>query len=53
MEASARGYTEFVKLLLDKGADVNAKDGIWTALNLAQERRHPDIVQLLKNAGAK
>ena len=41
MMASEKGHTEIVKLLLDKGADVNAKiksDGV-TALMMASEKR--------------
>jgi ankyrin repeat protein len=43
-----------VKLLLDMGADVNAKrqDG-WTALKLAQKSGSTEIVELLKAHGAK
>jgi len=43
-----------VKILLDKGADVNAKTGgSWTALREAAQSGHTDIVQLLKRAGAR
>jgi hypothetical protein len=52
MTAAMMGYTEIARVLLDKGADVNVKteQGL-TALQLAKE--HPDIVRLLKEAGAK
>jgi len=55
MIASQECYTEVVKLLLEKGADVNVKtnDGKWTALGLAKLKGHTDIVQLLEKAGAK
>ena len=48
------GHTEVVELLLEKGADVNAKttDGV-TAAAAAKWKGHTDIVQLLKKAGAK
>ena len=40
---------QIVKLLLDKGADLNAKDrNGWTALKRAQERGATEIVELLK-----
>jgi len=43
-----------VKLLLDAGTDVNAKDESGsTALIEATSRGHTDIVQLLKEYGAK
>lgn len=44
---------QMVKLLLDKGADVNARDQEgWTALNRAQRRGSKEIVELLKAYGA-
>ena len=48
MMASANGHTEIVKLLLDKGADVNVKNtyGI-TALFMASVHGHTEIVKLL------
>jgi ankyrin repeat protein len=45
---------QIVKLLLQKGADVNAKDQDgWTALKRAQERGAKEIVEMLKAHGAK
>jgi ankyrin repeat protein len=42
------------KLLLDKGADVNAKDKDGcTALSLASSRGNPEIVKVLKAFCAK
>lgn len=45
---------EVVKLLLEHGADVNAKDEDgWTALKRAERRGSREIVELLKAYGAK
>jgi len=54
MGASNAGDKEVVQLLLAKGAEVNArkKDG-KTALILAVEDDHKDIVDLLRAHGAK
>jgi ankyrin repeat protein len=47
-------HPEVVKLLLEKGAEVNAKDSDgWTALKRAQKRGDTQIVELLKAHGAK
>ncbi|MGC8923596.1 MAG: ankyrin repeat domain-containing protein [Candidatus Micrarchaeia archaeon] len=52
MYAARDGRTEIVKLLLEKGADVNAKDILGlTALRYAAENGHKDVVELLKKAG--
>jgi ankyrin repeat protein len=52
--AAMKGNNEIVKLLIAKGADVNAKtpDG-ETALSTAQEHHLSDTVEILKAAGAK
>jgi len=48
------GHTEVVKLLLEKGAEVNARaNNGFTALGEAKKKGHIDIVQLLEKAGAK
>jgi len=42
-----------VKLLLDKGADVNAQGGYWgNALSAASFRSQKQVVKLLLNKGA-
>jgi hypothetical protein len=51
--ASERGYEQVVKLLLDKGADVNAQGGRYgNALQAASERGNEQIVKLLLDKGA-
>ncbi len=54
--AAAEGYTDIVQALLDRGADVDVydhEDSNWGALHYAREFHHPEIVQMLLNAGAK
>ncbi len=52
MYASRYGYVETVKTLLVAGADPNHDDGNgYTPLKSAED--HPDIVKLLRQAGAK
>jgi ankyrin repeat protein len=54
MMASGGGHPEIVKMLLRAGADVNMKavEG-ETALSVAKEEGHSEVVQLLKAAGAR
>lgn len=54
MSAALIGDIDTVKVMLDRGADVNAQDRIgWTALKYAEWKHHTDIAQLLRKAGAK
>src|SRR5690348_6937863 len=53
--AGGKENLEIVELLLKRGADPNARDGIWyqTPLSLAAGGGHPDLVTALLKAGAK
>lgn len=59
MLAAQTGNLEIVKLLLDAGADINTphvmygQDSGYNALTYAQKGNHKEIVQLLKEKGAK
>ena len=54
MRASSGGHSEIVRLLLQKGANVNVKgqDGFYTALMLAASGGHLGAVQALLEKGA-
>jgi cytohesin len=53
MYAASTGNTDVVKLLIDKGADINARNnGDWTALMLAAQTGALDTVRLLLEKGA-
>jgi ankyrin repeat protein len=54
IEASKRGFKEVVTMLLETGVNFNAKnnEGI-SALNLALSHGHYELVDLLKQFGAK
>ena len=53
MVASREGYTECAKLLLDKGAKLNATTNGYTPLRLAKERGNRETVKLLQEYGAE
>ena len=49
IEASEKGYIKIVEMVLENGADVNAKNGDGdTAVMLASKNGHNDIVKLLQ-----
>ncbi|KAL9096722.1 MAG: hypothetical protein Q9165_001210 [Trypethelium subeluteriae] len=50
--ASRQGYIEIVKLLLDRGADVNAQGNYSNALQAASGGGYIEIVKLLLDRGA-
>ena len=54
MHAAFHGHADIVKLLLEKGANVNSigKGGV-TALRIAEQRGHAHIVDILRAAGGK
>mmetsp|Transcript_5483 Transcript_5483/g.13358 ORF Transcript_5483/g.13358 Transcript_5483/m.13358 type:complete len:103 (-) Transcript_5483:22-330(-) len=46
------GNAEIVELLCDSGADVKISSQTGTALEIAEEEGHEDIMKILKDAGA-
>ena len=52
MLAAESGWTEIVSILLKAGADVNISVEGRTALDLALENQHADVVDLLRAVGA-
>jgi hypothetical protein len=53
MHASELGKNEIIRVLLDKGADINTEIGGYTALRFAAENGHLETVKLLLDRGAK
>jgi uncharacterized protein len=54
MAAAYGGHTEGVRLLLDQGADINAKDRFGdTALKRAEELGNRKTAEILRAGGAK
>jgi hypothetical protein len=54
MYMAARGNVEGARLLVDRGANVNAKtEKGWTVLMQAAQYGHPEIVKLLLDKGAR
>ncbi len=53
MIAADEGHTVVARILLDRGANINAKnDDGETALMIAADEGHTVIAQLLRDAGA-
>lgn len=54
MLAAKQGHIMIVKMLLDRGANVNVKAGAeYTALRFAVEDGHQEVVKALIGAGAR
>jgi uncharacterized protein len=53
MQASANHRVEIVRLLIQKGADVNKKSVYYSTLSFARKFGDPELVLILINAGAK
>ena len=52
MIASHNGHSSTVFMLLDRGADVNAKNNGTTACMIASKKGHSSIVSMLLDRGA-
>ncbi len=54
MFAADKGYTDIVRVLLIKGADVNiTNDEGWSAFKVAKDKKRTVIAKFLKRAGGK
>ena len=54
MHAAFAGNVELVNLLLEKGADPNARNGEGkTPSTFAREKGHDSVVELLRKRGAE
>jgi ankyrin repeat protein len=54
MEAAAAGQAEVARILLDAGADVDARDRLGrTALDMAEAAGQAGLVRLLRSRGAR
>ncbi len=54
MSATWSGHAKVIKVFIEKGADVNAVDSKGrTALTIATDKKHSEIIEMLKQAGAK
>ena len=51
--AAVQGSVEIVNLLLDSGADINARASAWTPLHVAAWMEQVDVVRVLLNRGAE
>ncbi|MGO9118508.1 MAG: ankyrin repeat domain-containing protein [Desulfomonilaceae bacterium] len=51
--ASHKGFTETVRILLERGADCNARCQGQTALKSASQQNRTDVVEILKAHGAQ
>jgi uncharacterized protein len=55
MSAALSGQREIIQILLDAGADPNIQDTVTkkTAMDIAEEKGHKDIVEILRRRGGK
>ena len=53
IEAAYKGNQKIVSLLIEAGVDVNFYNGYFTAINYAQSGSHREIIQILRDAGAR